>query len=147
MSSSRSIRARIEAHAPGSLIPREAVLALFEDAGEDVESVSTPEPEPAPEPTWRALLWTVPAETRLGVNELSEALGRSRDWIYRQVSAWKKSGHEKVEKAPGERLPHRRLSGELVFTAGEIRTWIRTNEEVEHACELESIRHRVFRPP
>lgn len=87
-------------------------------------------PEPAPEPrleqdptvqlTWREKLWTVPAETRLGREELLEALGRSRHWLYRHTGP-----------ACEDRIPHRKLGGELVFLAGEVRHWIRTHEESE----------------
>jgi predicted DNA-binding transcriptional regulator AlpA len=77
--------------------------------------------------SWRERLWTVPAETRLGVHELTQALGRPKSWIYRRTSA----------KADG-RLPHRKLGGELLFTAGEIRAWLREHEEVIEAGPMES---------
>jgi predicted DNA-binding transcriptional regulator AlpA len=75
-----------------------------------------------PEPVlpWAALLWIVPAETRLGVREVAEALGRPRSFVYRHTGP----------KAPGARIPHRRLDGELVFLAGEIRRWIEDHEVV-----------------
>lgn len=68
--------------------------------------------------TWRERLWLVPSETRLGVREVAEALGRPASWVYRRTS-------EKSEKAP---LPHRKLDGELVFMAGELRAWIEGHE-------------------
>src|SRR5690348_6076242 len=56
----------------------------------------------APEATWREKLWSVPPETRIGVPEVAEAIGRPRSWVYRHTS----------EKAAGaDRLPHRRLDG------------------------------------
>jgi predicted DNA-binding transcriptional regulator AlpA len=70
-------------------------------------------------PTWCEKLWTVPAETRLGVAEVSEALGRSKAWIY----------HHTAEKATS-RIPHRKLDGSLVFLAGEVREWQADSEEV-----------------
>jgi predicted DNA-binding transcriptional regulator AlpA len=73
---------------------------------------------PAAAITWRERLWTVPAETRLGVRELREALDRPQSWIYRHTSP--KSGLQL--------LPCKKLDGELVFLAGEIRTWIQRNE-------------------
>jgi hypothetical protein len=82
-------------------------------------------PEAVSDPTrdsralcWRERLWVVPPETRLGVAEVVEATGRSRDWVYRHTSA----------AGAARRLPHRKLEGELVFTAGELRDWIRGAE-------------------
>jgi predicted DNA-binding transcriptional regulator AlpA len=70
--------------------------------------------------SWKERLWTAPAETRIGVRELAEALGRPRSWVYRRTGT-------KGNKAP---LPHRKLDGELVFIVGEIRTWL-AHHEVE----------------
>jgi hypothetical protein len=86
---------------------------------------SSPAPDPAqlsgvPEPTWRERLVTAPAETRIGVTELAEAVGRTKSWVYRHTSA--KSG------API--LPHHKLDGELVFLVGEVRRWLAEQEEV-----------------
>lgn len=76
---------------------------------------------------WRVRIWTCPPETRLRVLELEEALGRPRSWIYRRTS-------ERAAAANGrhgrlDMIPHRKLGGELVFVAGDIRRWI---EEREH---------------
>jgi hypothetical protein len=62
----------------------------------------------------------VDAETRLGVREAAEALGRPVSFVYR---------HTSEKAAGGARLPHRRLDGELVFVAGELRSWLREHEE------------------
>jgi predicted DNA-binding transcriptional regulator AlpA len=78
----------------------------------------------APEPTWRERLWTAPAETRIGVGELQEALGRSRSWIYKQTAS--------------ERIPFRRLDGELEFLVGEIRAWLREREIIVVSGPMES---------
>ena len=72
---------------------------------------------------WPSRLWTVPAETRLGVRELAEAVGRPRSWVYRHTAP---AG----DLAP---IPHRRLDGLLSFVAGEVRDWLRANEEVKAA--------------
>lgn len=79
-------------------------------------------PQASAPATWRERIWTVPPEMRIGVTELAEALGRPVSFVYRHTS----------EKATsdGGRLPHRRLDGELQFVVGEIRTWIRDNEEI-----------------
>jgi predicted DNA-binding transcriptional regulator AlpA len=70
--------------------------------------------------TWRERLWVVPDETRLGVRELAEALGRPRSWVYRHTS--KRSGLQL--------LPHRKLDGDVVFVAAEIRAWVASHEDV-----------------
>lgn len=70
--------------------------------------------------TWRERLWLVPPETRLGVVELGEALGRPKSWVYRHTGA-------ACEQDP---LPCRKLDGELVFVAGEIRVWLAEHETV-----------------
>ena len=69
--------------------------------------------------SWRERLWSVPAETRLGVVELAEALGRPKSFVYARTGA----------KAD-DPIPHRKLEGVLVFAAGEVRAWIRDQEEV-----------------
>ena len=70
--------------------------------------------------SWRERLWIVPADTRLGVAELLEALGRTRSWLYRHTGP----------KCRGARIPHRKLEGELVFLAGEVRQWLLENEVI-----------------
>jgi len=74
-------------------------------------------PQSAP-PTWREKLWTVAPETRLGVAELSEAIGRSADYVYRHTAPG----------GIGARLPHSKLDGALVFTVAAIRDWLRQTE-------------------
>lgn len=66
---------------------------------------------------WMILLWTAPPQTRIGVSELCEAVGRPKTWIYEHTS--------RRGKCP--RLPHRKMDGQLLFVVGEIRTWL-----VEH---------------
>lgn len=95
---------------------------------------SPPRPQPVddgpPEPTWRERIWTCPPETRLGTNELAEAMGRPRSWVYRHTS--KESGLPQ--------LPHRKLGGELVFLAGEIRDWLNSEEDVIEVADGKTIR-------
>lgn len=78
--------------------------------------------------TWRERLWTAPAGTRLGVQELAEALGRPRSWVYARTS-------RKSQNAP---LPHRKLDGSLYFVAGEVRSWLQANE-----VDIQPIRRRT----
>jgi hypothetical protein len=74
---------------------------------------------PSPRPTsWRERLWTCPPETRLTVVEVAEAVGRPRSWVYRACAATRGSG----------RLPARRLNGELVVLAGDLRVWLEHEE-------------------
>ncbi len=68
--------------------------------------------------SWRDRLWVVPPETRLGVREAAEALGRPASWLYRRTGPRSKA-------AP---LPHRRLGGSIVFLAGELRQWVTEHE-------------------
>ena len=90
-------------------------------------------PAPVEAESWRERLWTVPAETRLGLEELREALDRSASWIYHRTAA--KAEH---------RLPHRKLDSVLVFTAGEVRAWLRDREEVVCAGPMEPPRLRAI---
>jgi len=85
------------------------------------DRVRDPSPGENPSPTsWRERLWTAHPETRLGVRELAEALGRSRSWIYSRTG----------RSCPtSRRIPHSLDdSGELVFKAGEIRDWLARSE-------------------
>jgi hypothetical protein len=99
--------------------PGTTILAAF--LAETLAEFGNAEPAGPPDPfqhTWRERLWLVPAETRLGVREAAEAIGRPVSWVYRRTG-------EKSAKAP---LPHRKLDGEIVFTAGELRAWIDGHE-------------------
>lgn len=68
---------------------------------------------------WQVRLWVVPSETRLSVDDVAEAVGRSRQWVYHHTSA----------RSTYSRLPYRKLDGRLVFQAGEIRDWLANQEE------------------
>jgi predicted DNA-binding transcriptional regulator AlpA len=103
----------------GSLIPA-AVVAEFLNARRESAPATRASATATAPATWRERLWTSAAETRLGVQELAEALDRPRSWVYRHTS----------EKSGLSLLPHRKLDGELVFVAGEIRAWIQQNETV-----------------
>lgn len=89
---------------------------------------AAPDPETEPEvlpvePTWRERLWVAPPETRIGRDELLEALGKSRSWLYELTGRGK--------------IPHRKSAeGELVFVVGEIRSWLRQREVVIVPGEL-----------
>jgi hypothetical protein len=103
---------------PGTMIPAASLVELL-DGMEDPEPelIQVEDPEPR---TWRARLWEVPTETRLGVDDVAEAVGRSSHWVYRATSR---------DEDP---LPSRKLSGRVVVTAGELRAWIRDQEVVVH---------------
>lgn len=77
-----------------------------------------------PDAGWRTRLWSCPADTRLGVRDLAEALDRSPDWVYRAVN------RDRADKRGRDPLPCKRLDGVLVFTAGELRAWLRSSESL-----------------
>ncbi len=99
----------------GTLVPAAEVLRRLEEA----LPADNTTPVEAREPTWRERLWTAPAETRIGRQELLEAVGRSVDWLYRHTGV----------KAKCSKIPCRKLDGELVFVVGEVRQWMVEHEE------------------
>lgn len=108
-----------------------AVQELVAKAIEAAPEPATPEPGPGDGFTWRERLWLAPAETRIGVEELCEALGRPKSWVYRHTS-------EKAAKAADvAMLPFRRMDGSLVFIVGEIRAWVRDQETGDHQYRTE----------
>jgi predicted DNA-binding transcriptional regulator AlpA len=111
-----TLREQLEQLPAGAMLPVAWILERL-----DPEPAAPPAADPEPA-SWREKLWTAPAETRIGVRELVEATGRSRDWAYRATSP----------KAGDDRIPHRKLDGELVFIVGELREWIRGREDVIH---------------
>ena len=113
------------AEAPeGTTIPAAAMLSTIETVSPVIngENGGPSSPSTALALTWRERLWLVPSETRIGAHELCEALGRSKHWLYRHTGP-----------SADNRIPHRKLDGELVFAVGEVRTWIRENEDVIEA--------------
>ena len=73
----------------------------------------------APEVSWRERLWTCDPQVRVGVAELSESVDRPKSWVYRAARG----------NGTCPPLPHRKLDGQLVFLAGEVRQWLREHEE------------------
>jgi len=106
----------LHAAPPGTLLEAAAIAKEIANAS---APLSTSVVEPVP-PSWRERLWTAAADTRIGVAELCEALGRPRSWVWRHTGP----------KAPSARIPHRKLEGELVFVVGELRSWVIQNEQV-----------------
>lgn len=104
---------------PGTSIPAAALVEVLDELEE-----ASPGPaeltdvEPA---SWRQRIWTVAADTRLGVVEVAEALGRPKSYVYARTG----------ERAD-DPLPCRKLDGTLVFLAGELRAWIEEREEIVH---------------
>jgi predicted DNA-binding transcriptional regulator AlpA len=120
----RSLVAILVGEGPGRMKPVLAseaprVVAVVREAIE-TEMVGIASDLRSTNASWAEKIWTCPPETRLGVRELAEAVGRPRSWVYRHASP-------RGDLAP---MPHRRLDGLLVFTAGEVRDWLRANEEV-----------------
>lgn len=110
---------------PGTMVPAAALVELLGELEEPAEATADVCTEPVS--SWRERLWSVPAETRLGVAEAAEAFGRPRSWVYARTGP-----------SAEDPLPHRKLDGTLVFTAGELRAWIRGREEVVVAGPMES---------
>jgi predicted DNA-binding transcriptional regulator AlpA len=113
-------------------VPREALLELIADGNGTGTTVAPVAAAPA---TWRERLWTCPPDTRLGVREVAEALGRPKSWVYRAVAA----------KRGPLRLPATRFSGELSFTAGAVRDWLTRQESraVGPVLSGQTVRRRV----
>ncbi len=101
---------------PGTLVPADSLAQAIEASVPNIQGRSVVQ-QPM---SWRERLWLVAPDTRLGVAELLEALGRTKSWLYRHTGP----------NSPGTRIPHRKLEGELVFVAGEICNWVRDNELV-----------------
>jgi predicted DNA-binding transcriptional regulator AlpA len=117
------LRAWLAKAPSGTMVAAHELLSLINDSPDAEDAAASgarPPFQPHTPETWRERLWTVPADTRLGVRELVEATGRSRDWVYRHTAA----------SGTATRLPHRTLDGELVFLAGEVRGWLVENEQI-----------------
>lgn len=88
------------------------------EAESEGREASGPVTVEGPDWTWREKLWAAPAETRIGVSELVEALAVSESWVYARTKA-----------DAEDPIPHRKLGGSLRFVVGEVRAWIRGREE------------------
>lgn len=108
--------------ARGAIRDARRALERAERAVERAESAEERRPArirvDGPTWTWRERLWAAPAETRVGVRELVEALDVSESWIYSRTKA-----------DAEDPIPHRKIGGSLVFLVGEVRHWIREHEE------------------
>ena len=105
-------------------IPAGVLRELAAPAQEEGPPSAPANQEPS-EPSWRERLWSAPAETRIGPAEVCQALGRPRSWLYRHTSKKSTTGDSGYS-----RIPHRKLEGDLVFVVGEVREWIRENEDI-----------------
>ena len=65
--------------------------------------------------SWRERIWTCPPETRLTVTDVAECLARTKAFVYRHTR--------------NRTIKCRRLDGELVFRAADVRDFIREREE------------------
>ena len=90
--------------------------ALTDVLADLVSTRPPPDPARAPMPSWRERLWLCPPDTRLGLAEVCEALGRSKGFVYRLTRT--------------KDIPHRKLDGVLVFKAGDVRDWVKLREDV-----------------
>lgn len=118
-----SLLAWLRAAPAGTVLSCNAVLDALEHIHQDATrppDLDASEARATNAPGWREKIWTVPAETRLGIIEAAEAVGRPRSFIYRRTSA----------KSCLSKIPHRKLDGGLVFLAGELRSWLASEEEL-----------------
>ena len=113
------------ATAPNGTMVSTETLAEMLDAF-DVEPAPEPDRITSPPLPWTVLLWSADPETRIGRDELLEAVGRSASWLYRHTGP--KAKHQ---------MPHRKLDGELVFVVGEIRRWLLDREEIIEAGPMD----------
>jgi len=102
---------------PGTLLSAHAIAERLESAG--VESVEPTPAAPAILPP-QALLWTLPADTRVNVSELAGMMGRPKSYVHRHTA----------KNGSCARIPHRRLDGVLTFVLSEVRDWIKKHEVV-----------------
>jgi len=124
----------LESLPDGTLIPPGCVAERLRGAAAPLNGASATEvpvsERPPPGSGWRERVWTCPPETRLTAVEVAEALGKSRDAVYRLTSE-KHADKQIAEGHTDPRLPHRKdISGTLTFLAGEVRQWIEAHEEV-----------------
>lgn len=126
----QALRDWLQEHPEGSTFSVAAVIELLARVDEPPSGPALVRDD-APDFTWQERLWIVPAETRIGVSELAEAMGKPKSWVYRHTS---KRSTDRGYSA----LPFRRLEAELLFVVGEIRAWIRDNEDIEYAGRMSS---------
>lgn len=117
-----SLLAWLRAAPAGTVMPCDSVLGVLEqlDHAPGQANQEASNQGSTSEAGWREKIWTAPEETRLGIEEAAEALGRPRSFIYRRTSA----------KSSLSKIPHRKLDGGLVFLAGELRSWLASQEEM-----------------
>ena len=113
----------VAAAPPGTMLSVERLSELFDELEPDGEQ----KPVTAPPLPWQVLLWTVDPETRIGPDELLEAVGHPISWLYRHTA-----------KSATNRIPHRKLDGQLVFLVGEVRWWLQEQEEIIEVAPRES---------
>lgn len=79
---------------------------------------------PATRESLHSTFWGLPSETRLSVQQVAEACGKSPAWVYKHIDA-------RRSETP---LPYRKESSgsrhRLVFLAGEVRAWLQQREVV-----------------
>lgn len=115
----------LEAAPTWAMVPAAEIGAQIRALQELPDEPSTePELESslAPVQSWRERIWQVHPETRLGRDEVCEALGKSRSWLYKKTSA-----REIPCFLDGP-------DGELAFRVGELREWMRAREVRISTC-------------
>ncbi len=86
--------------------------------------------------------WRLPADTRLGVKQLVEALGKPRSWIYRRTGS----------QSDLPKLPHKRDGSRLVFVVGEVKQYLNDHEvrivapSIELPSRAKAMKNETTRP-
>jgi hypothetical protein len=129
----------------GTTIPAEALVDLLQELEmESPPTVEVVEATPRHD-SWRSRIWTVPEDTRLGVEDVAEAIGRSKHAVYRAASSTRRvaTGNKDKEGKPKYRttqnldpLPSRKVGGQLSFRAGDVRAWLERQEDEQSGPEL-----------
>ena len=78
-------------------------------------TVSLVGPEAVQGGTWVTWFWSCSPNTRVGVSELAEALGRKRTFVYAAVYD------------DDDPLPGKKLVGQWSFKVGDVRAWVERN--------------------
>ena len=111
-----SLREWLREAPPGTSVD----AAQIADRIDELTGLPEADPVDSTQLTWTERLWSAPPETRIGRNELLEAVQRPASWLYRHTSP----------KGGCVRIPHRKMDGELVFVVGEVRQWLTEHEEM-----------------
>ncbi len=116
----------------GTLIPIAELRAMLMQIPQDT-TITQEQPAASEPQTWKEKVWIAAPETRLNIQELGEAISRSRSWIMTRL-------HPRLGSSLTP-IPHRKLAGQIQFVVQEIRDWISQEEVIQHVKD-----HRIPLP-